>query len=269
MPPALFDRHGILRGTVRRKLCSSRRIILALDFDGTLAPIRSTPARAILPPATRTLLRKLSAIPSITVALVTGRSYSDIKRKAGLPNILLISNHGFQISSGGVHWVHPSAGRAIPLLRRLTPQLGRALRPVRNALIENKKLTLSVHYRNVRKSERGLVKSTVGRLVDAYKDVLSLTYGKKVLEIRPRTPWNKGRAVIRQLKSMGPAGSRCVVYIGDDKTDEDAFRLLRPQAVTIRVGSARKTQAAFRVSNPSQVRRFLEIVHSLNGGESR
>jgi trehalose 6-phosphate phosphatase len=85
-----------------------------------------------------------------------------------------------------------------------------------------------------------------------------------VLEIRPRVAWSKGHAVVRLLKSSGYTRSQCVVYIGDDRTDEDAFRLLPSQAVTIRVGKHSSSSAAFWVISPLEVRKFLELVDSMN-----
>jgi trehalose-phosphatase len=160
--------------------------------------------------------------------------------------------------------VHPAAKRAAPLLGELSRILRRALQAVRNVLIENKTFTLSVHYRNVRKTDVRTVKSVVGLILRSYKNNLKLTAGKKVLEIRPGAPWSKGHAVRRFLTSIGHAGSRCVVYIGDDTTDEDVFRLLPSSAVTIRVGKDLASSAAFWVRTPSDVRKFLEIVDSIN-----
>lgn len=269
MPHSLFNRQGDPRESVMRMLRSCRRTILLLDFDGTLAPIRRTPSVATLPPATREILEHLEARPSVTVALVTGRSLSDIVRKVPVQGLILITNHGFQISSGGVHWVHPAAKRAAPLIAGVARKLGHALEPVRNVLIEKKKLTLSVHYRNVREKDVPLVKRLVTVVVRSHEKELKLTAGNKVLEIRPRAAWSKGHAVLRILKSIGQSRSRCVVYVGDDTTDEDAFRLLPSPSVTVRVGRHRASAAAYWVSKPSQVRRFLEIVDSMNSGDMR
>lgn len=268
MPVSLFNRKGGIKDTVAKRLRSCRRTVLLLDFDGTLAPIRSTPSVAGVSAGTKNLLRRLVGRRPITLCLVTGRSLHDIVKKLGIHGVILLTNHGFQISSGAASWVHPAAKQVEPLLVGLGRKLGRALEGVSGVLVESKKLTLSVHYRNVPKKDVRKVKGLVQSIAHPHRSDLMLTAGKKVVEIRPRAVWNKGHAVLRVLKSLGNKRSRCVVYIGDDTTDEDAFRLLPPSAVTIRVGAYANTAAAFRVRNPSQVRRFLEIVDSINNGDA-
>jgi len=265
MPVPLFDRGGRLGDSVVRQLRSCRRTVLLLDFDGTLAPIRKTPSEATLPSATKRLLRRLVAKPLVTVAVVTGRSHADIMQKVALRGPLFVTNHGFQISSGRVRWVHPDAKRAAPLIGRLARRLRRSLASVRKVLIENKKLTLTVHYRNVRKKDVRMVKKVVARMAHLYEAGLSVTSGKRVFEFRPRAAWGKGHAVLRILKSIGHPNSQSVVYIGDDTTDEDAFRMLAYPAVTVRVGRHRRSRAAYWAANPAQVRKFLEIVAQIDG----
>jgi trehalose 6-phosphate phosphatase len=263
MPVSLFNRKGGIKDTVARRLRSCQRTVLLLDFDGTLAPIRRTPSAAGLSAGTKHLLRRLASRRPITLCLVTGRSLHDIVKKLGIHGVILLTNHGFQISSGAANWVHPAAKRVEPLLVGLGRKLGRALEGVSGVLVESKKLTLSVHYRNVPKKNVRKVKGLVQSIVYPHRSDLLLTAGKKVVEIRPRVEWGKGHAVLRVLRSIRHEKTRCVVYIGDDTTDEAAFRMLPAPAVTIRVGKGGLSAAAYRVQAPSEVFRFLGIVESI------
>lgn len=259
-PRPLFDQRQTLTKPVMSTLGRCKNIILFLDFDGTLAPIRKTPSLATLPFGTRALLRRLSNRPNIIVGLVTGRSEADIKEKVRIRNVFWIANHGFEISMGRTHWVHPTAEEARPVLSEIARKLKRALSPVQGVLIENKRYTLTVHYRNVRNQSVGLVKETTRHLLRPYAGDIRITRGKKVFEVRPDAPWNKGSAVERVLKCLRPDKTSLVVYIGDDRTDEDAFKLLHGSTVTVLVGRRTQSAARYRVSSPRAVAEFLKII---------
>jgi trehalose 6-phosphate phosphatase len=259
-PRPLFDRRRTMLKQVRTLLARSRRIILFLDFDGTLVPIQKTPLLATLPTGTRALLRKLSNHPNIVVALVTGRSQADIQAKVRLRNVFWIANHGFEISMRRSHWVHPTAKEARLVLGQIARKLKRALARVQGLLIENKRYSLTVHYRNVLGPSVGFVKGTTRRLLRPYQGNLRITTGKKVLEVRPDAPWNKGHAVEHVLRRLRPDKTTLVVYAGDDSTDEDAFKHLRGRALTILVGRRTVSHASYRVPSPKAVALVLEMI---------
>ena len=261
-PRPLFRRTGKLNEAVRRKLASCSTVILILDFDGTLAPIRKTPSLAAMPQKTTSLLARLARRTDFTVGLATGRSRTDILGKVGLRDLFLISNHGFEISLGKKRWVHPAAKLARPQLTECARSLRRSFRDVRGVLIEHKGYTLSVHYRNVSRFLVPLVKETAQDLLRRYHKSLRATSGKKVLEIRPRVLWGKGHAALRILKSLRRSPTPLVLYVGDDVTDEDAFRRLPRSAVTVVVGR-HATAASYSVKNPGDVARFLQAMNSI------
>jgi trehalose 6-phosphate phosphatase len=262
IPQPLFDRRGILDDAARRRITACKTVVLFLDFDGTLAPIRKAPSLAVMPQRTKGILASLARRPEFVVGLATGRTRADIVRKVGLKGLFLITNHGFEISRGKTRWVHPAAKRARPGLTRCAAALRRSLRAVRGTLIEHKGYTLSVHFRNVSKAGVPIVHQTVAELLLQYGDSLKSAAGKKVLEIRPRVLWGKGHAALRVLQSLRRSPSPLVLYIGDDVTDEDAFRLLPRGAITIAVGRYRSA-ALYRVKNPGDVVRFLQVVNNI------
>jgi trehalose 6-phosphate phosphatase len=258
----LFDAGSNLSRSVTRRIVSSTPVVLFLDYDGTLVPIRTTPAAATLSPRTRRLLVRLASHPEIVVSIVTGRSVSDIKSLVHVPRLRTITNHGFEISWGRLRWTHPEARRARPALSRAARGIRASLQDVQGLLIEQKGLTVSVHYRNVRERDIECVKSAVEFHVRRSDVALTTTSGKRVVEIRPRVSWGKGRAIVRVLRTIRPPVSSLIVSVGDDITDEDAFRLLPAGGISIAVGP-QQTAASYRVDNPGSVRRFLEKVLSL------
>jgi trehalose 6-phosphate phosphatase len=256
-PQYLFGKSRALRRPVVTKLRSCRQIILLLDFDGTLAPIRRTPADARMPARMSKLLRLFAVHPNISVGIVTGRSLRDIRQKVSKHHVLLIANHGFEIFLDGVCWVHPWAERIMPLLHRLARTLKRRLLTVAGVLVENKRYTLAVHYRGVRQKDVRLVRETVYDLVLPFWREFKITRGKKVIEVRPNVPWSKGTAIQQVLTLLKREKEGCVIYTGDDATDEDAFEALRGNGITIVVGKKQRSKAMYWVRNPAEVWEFL------------
>ncbi len=255
---------------IRKRLAEADGLYIFLDYDGTLVPIRRRPSLALLSPAVRSLIRRLSGMPKTFVGIVTGRSLADIRRLVGIRGILYGANHGLELSLNGEYWKHPEADRyraRLSLFRRL---LGSRFRGIRGIFVEHKGVTFSVHYREVRRSEIPRVEKIVEDTFQSFKRDIKITPGKKVFDVRPRIRWNKGFAVRRILQTCGVRRGSVVLYMGDDTTDEDAFRLLRTRAITIRVGPKLVAHAAYFLEDPSEVRqalqRILKLRNTTKGG---
>lgn len=201
------------------------RLVLLLDFDGTLAPIVPEPGEASMPDATRAALDRLRERPGVEVAVVSGRGLADVRERAAIPGIAYAGNHGMEIEGPGLHRIHPEARAARPHLERVRDELAPFLAAVPGAILEDKDLTLTVHYRKVAAGEVPRVRAAVLRAAGEHPG-LHVTEGKMVLEVRPRVAWDKGRAVLFLLEQMRPPAGAPVLYLGDDTTDEDAFRAL-------------------------------------------
>lgn len=216
-------------------------LCIMLDVDGTLAPIVSTPEQARVPDETRKVVAQLTRYPETTVVLVSGRAAADAWRVADVPGVWVIGNHGFEIRdpSGRISpderalGFHDAIGRA-------AERLYEEFQGFRGAIVENKRWTLSVHYRMV--DERH-----VPRIVERTTEIaralgLRVLDGKKIVELRPPIDVDKGTACVAFTERLGVTRDRgAVLYAGDDRTDEDAFRELRqalPATVTVRVASA-------------------------------
>ncbi|PIQ84749.1 MAG: trehalose-phosphatase [Candidatus Omnitrophica bacterium CG11_big_fil_rev_8_21_14_0_20_63_9] len=231
------------------------------DFDGTLAPIRRHPDQAGLSGASRAALQRLMRDVGVSVAIVSGRSISQLRALVRLPGAVYIGNHGLEMSGPSVRFVHPGARRARPVLRRIAGQLRRALRDVPGSLVEDKGLSLSVHWRRVRPSD-------VEQFYRKLKNVLApwvrrravrVARGKRVVEIRPPVVWHKGSAVEWLMKRSGSSKS-LVIMFGDDRTDEDAFRAVnRCFGISVYVGRRPGgTAARWRLDGPREVRVTLQ-----------
>jgi trehalose 6-phosphate phosphatase len=200
-------------------------MVLLLDFDGTLAPIVDRPELAAMPELTRRALERLMARPGVQVAVVSGRGLADVRDLAAIPGIAYAGNHGMEIHGPGIERIHPEAAAARPVLERAAAELGDALAAIPGAFVEDKVLTLSVHHRLTPRDRVAEVHGIVRRIAEPLQGV-HLTEGKEVLEVRPNVDWNKGKAVLFLLEQMRPPSGTPILYFGDDRTDEDAFRAL-------------------------------------------
>lgn len=236
---------------------SADRILLGLDFDGTLAPIRPRPDEAVLPDSTRKVLASLAARERIDTMIVSGRSLDDVSRRVGLPGLIYSGNHGLEINGCGLTFVEERAAASIERLARLSVQLASSLSAIPCALVEAKGLTTSVHYRNVPNVLWSQVAQVVERVLEHDFEQFELCSGNRVWEVRPRVNWHKGDAVMWALNRLGTRGETRVFFLGDDRTDEDVFSTF-PSEVTVKVGpEPEPTLARFSVADPGEVCEFL------------
>lgn len=235
------------------------KIFLLLDYDGTLVPIARRPDLAVLSPERKKILCRLAKCPNIKIAVISGRSLSNVKKLVGMRNIIYVGNHGFEIDACGKHWIHPVVKKFIPRLKKIKIALKNNLR-YRGLLIEDKSLTLSVHSRLLPKIVFPVFKKFFARAIKPWKRMINITYGKKVFEIRPPVKWDKGQAVKFIIKSL-KLKNYWPVYVGDDKTDEDAFRAINinRKGMTIHVGKG-KTLAKMRIKGVKEVYCYLRCL---------
>src|SRR5262249_52508444 len=157
----------------------------------------------------------------------------------GLDNLLVAGDHGFDIWSPTGGTIQRDEGASAEgLLRAVEARLRTELATIPGVLIEPKKFSLAVHYRLVPDEQRRRVKEIVDAILGEHPNELKITPGKMVLEIQPKRDWDKGKAVLYLLKALGLDRDQVVpVYVGDDITDEDAFRAVAGRGVGLLVGS--------------------------------
>lgn len=213
---------------------SRTRLFVGLDFDGTLAPLAARPELAELPEAARAAVKRLAAAPGVKVALVSGRSLKDLRSKARLRGVFFAGNHGLEVAAGSWRWRHPGLPKALKALRKARAAAKALCAGAPGSWVEDKALSLSVHVRAVEdpRAERRLAAGLARALGGL--DALTLSRGKKVYEVRPAVDWDKGRAMLLMMRRLAPGAA--AAYVGDDRTDEDAFRRLGRGAFTVKVG---------------------------------
>jgi trehalose 6-phosphate synthase/phosphatase len=233
------------------------RLAVFLDYDGTLTPIVDHPSDAVLPALAREGLAACARRADTDVSLVSGRSLEDVRKLVGRDDVTYATNHGLEIEGPGIE---PFLHEDLPHYRGRLPELTRVLTEMapEGAWVEEKGHTATFHFRQAAVADRARAAEEARRLINEHG--FQARDAKMAVEARPPIGWDKGRAVLHVLRSRyGPAWSERVrvVYVGDDHTDEDAFRLLEGLAITFRVGPAEETTAAsHRLAN-------VEAVHDL------
>ncbi|MFH1093491.1 MAG: trehalose-phosphatase [Candidatus Omnitrophota bacterium] len=239
-----------------------KKIVFFLDYDGTLTRIVDRPDLAVISEQMRELVRKLSV--KFTTAIVSGRMREDVEKLVGVDGIFYAGSHGFDIRGKGFSMVQPKAKEAIPVVDKVTGELKAALSGIDGLIIEEKKFSVAVHYRMVKEKHLQKIKELVEKVVDE-NETLRLMNGKMVFEILPAIDWNKGKAVCWIMKALELSWEdHAVFYIGDDTTDEDAFRAVNSRGVGILVSDQESISSAqFRLASPDEVGKlFRQLVES-------
>lgn len=242
-----------------------RRPALFLDYDGTLTPIADRPELAVLDGAMRHTLERLAKC--CTVAIVSGRDRANVAGLVGIDNLVYAGSHGFDIAGpDGLQMQHERAGEFLPVLDKAELQLQARLAEVPGVLIERKRFALAIHYRLVAEKDLRRVEAAVDTVAREHQQ-LRRTGGKKIFELRPQIPWDKGKAVFWLLSALGLEEKEAVVpiYLGDDETDEDAFTALRGRGgLGLFVGDASQATAAnYFLSDTNAVGCFLSQLADL------
>ena len=254
---------------LRQQIDSAESVLLFLDYDGTLTPLVDHPSKARLSEGVRQLVRKLACQPGVGVALVSGRTLADLSRAVGVRGLCYVGNHGLEMKSPKMHYINPAARRIRPILKRVARDLRTVLEPIQGVWVEDKGLTLTVHYRSAAPDLELLVKNGFHEVVNPYvlKRLVRISVGKQVFEVRPPVRWTKGE-LIQWLLACWTAATKAArilpIYVGDDETDEDAFESLEKQGVTVVVDPAMPlTKAQYRIGSPTEVEQFLQQLLAL------
>ena len=244
-----------------------RRVAVFLDYDGTLTPIVARPDLALLSDPMRETLQRLGRL--CTTAVISGRALADVRQLVALDVLFYAGNHGLEIEGPENTQIRHDKGLAFveavdAAYRALQP----CLQEIEGVLIEHKKFSLSVHYRLVDEQRVAEIERVVDTMLEQQPS-LKKHHGKKVFEIRPRIDWNKGKALLWLLETLGLEDEAVLpVYIGDDVTDEDAFKVLQGRGLGILVTDGPcSTAASHGLKNTDEVKDFLDqLVQQLRGG---
>lgn len=263
----LFFRLNKLKGSLKGKF-----IFLFLDYDGTLTPIVQSPDKAIIPVKTLDALKGLSKNPHCKVAIISGRALKDIKNKIGLERIIYAGNHGLEIDGPKLRFKAPLSMGYMAILKKIRCILKEKLSKIKGVIIEDKGLALSVHYRLVNIKDVQPVKTIFHETATHYviSNKIKIRPGKRVLEIGPSLEWDKGKVVLwllTRLKFVLGKEPYFPIYIGDDATDEDAFRTLKNKGLTVFVGDPGNSHAKYYLRNTQEVAEFLKQILKIKTDE--
>lgn len=252
-PRALEHREEIFRRA------RGKRLAVFLDYDGTLTPIVARPEAARLAGPMRRTLRELAA--HCPVAVISGRDLKDVQNLVGLDSLYYAGSHGFEIAGPAGRRLEARWGTEfLPALDRAEKSLRRALEgKIPGVQVERKRLAVAVHYRRVAAARAPEVERAVDRVRQEAAG-LRRGRGKKVWELLPDLDWDKGQAVLWLLRQMNLEGPEALpVYLGDDGSDEAAFRVLRERGFGIVVQEEERPSAArYRLRDPAEVQKFLQ-----------
>ncbi|XP_056853512.1 trehalose-phosphate phosphatase A isoform X1 [Raphanus sativus] len=258
-----------------------KRIALFLDYDGTLSPIVEEPDCAYMSSAMRAAVQNVAKY--FPTAIISGRSRDKVYEFVGLSELYYAGSHGMDIMSpAGESLNHEHLSRTVsvneqgkdvnlfqpaseflPMIDKVLCSLVESTKGIDGVKVEDNKFCISVHYRNVEEKNWTLVAQRVDYVIRTYPN-LRLTHGRKVLEIRPVIDWDKGKAVTFLLESLGLNNCDDVlpIYVGDDRTDEDAFKVLRDgpnHGYGVLVSAVPKdSNAVYSLRDPSEVMEFLK-----------
>jgi trehalose-phosphatase len=233
----------------------NRQLAVFLDYDGTLTPIVCHPEKALLSDSMRQAVQALAMRAS--VAILSGRDLDDVRQRVDIATITYGGSHGFDIA-GPRGLLKQVATQFLPKLDMVEEELGKQLAEIAGARVERKRFSIAAHYRNVNENDVSKVERAVSEVAARHRELRKMD-GKKVYELLPDIDWDKGKAVLWLLETPGLERAKVrPIYIGDDRTDEDAFRALGQRGVGILVSEQpRSTAARYALKNPAEVERFL------------
>jgi len=242
---------------------SKKRAVVFLDYDGTLTPIVEKPDLAIMSEEMRDVVRQLAA--TLTVGIVSGRARAKVYNFVKLDELIYAGSHGFDIACPGRSQIlHEEGKRFLPAIDEAYKKITNLVQPIEGSMVEHTGFSISVHYRLVADDKVPVIERMVDQLLKE-NPTLRKTHGKKVFEIRPKIDWDKGKAVLWILKALDlDTPDVMPFYLGDDTTDEDAFRALEGRGIGVLVtDTPRSTRASYTLKDTDDVREFLLALMSL------
>lgn len=226
-----------------------RSTLFAFDFDGTLAPLVADPLAARMSPKATELAEAIGKLAP--VALVTGRSSTDLKSRLDFAPAFLIGNHGLE-SDGKNSAELERAAETCRKWRQLFPE---NLAKWPGSFIEDKKFSFSIHSRKARNAPK--FRKELAAFCQSLEPLPRLLGGKHVLNLVPPGSPNKGSALLALMKRTQIERA---IYVGDDLTDEDVFSMEEPSILSIRVGRRTASKAEYYVQRQTQVNRLLNDI---------
>jgi trehalose 6-phosphate phosphatase len=244
---------------------AAAHILLLADYDGTLTPIVAKPSQAILSAGVKEKLTALAGKPDISLGVISGRELAEVKSLVGIESIYYAGNHGLEMEGPGLEYTGPAKSIFIGVaMAEMKDRIAAELEDVEGIIIQDKGLSLSVHYRLASSDKEERIAAAVRQATEGWVKAGKIeVYGmKKLWEIRPLLDWDKGKAVqaiVDEVMKKMKLASLMTVFLGDDVTDEDAFKVLRrPAGWSVYVGEENISSAAeYYLDSPAEVEELL------------
>ncbi|KAJ6791706.1 putative trehalose-phosphate phosphatase 6 [Iris pallida] len=258
-----------------------KQIVMFMDYDGTLSPIVDEPDKAYMSEAMRAAVKGVASY--FPTAIVSGRCRDKVYNFVQLAELYYAGSHGMDIKGPTNAWkqhkainktkakansvLFQPASEFLPMIDEVYKALIEKTKAIEGSKVENNKFCVSVHFRRVEEKKWSALAEQVRSVMKDFPK-LRLTQGRKVLEVRPTIKWDKGKALEFLLESLGFANCNDIlpVYIGDDRTDEDAFKVLRErgQGLGILVSEyPKETNASYSLREPKEARTVMQFLQRL------
>lgn len=248
---------------IRAKILARRRILLALSFDGILSATALKPKEAVVTAGMQDLLTKLALSPRITLAILSGRSLTDLQERLGIKGAYYVGNHGVQVRGPGFSC---SDGLAVSCRSDLVDALvllSKCAKRLRGVLIEDKGFTIATHWRMASQGERSILRELL-RVITTSHPRLEILEGEACWELRARASWDKANALRQILRHLQMTAAD-TIYVGEGFTGTDAFNGLS-EGLTFCIGLSPDTGALYHLDETSDVAQLLfRIFYTLNG----
>ncbi|TKJ39050.1 trehalose-phosphatase [candidate division LCP-89 bacterium B3_LCP] len=250
------------RDILSEAISGSDRVLLGLDFDGTLSPIVTDPAAARMSTENREFLQRICCNNKTDVAILSGRSLDDLRSKVDLDGVFLAGDHGLTIRNLDGSVFCPEGIKPHGDLLAQIEHIESLTSTIAGLYLEPKEFSLTVHYRQASIDTGEKLRPILKKIVEGTD--FQLQSGRMCWEINPIIRWNKGDAynwVRNHLTSEKE--NLCQLYVGDDRTDENVFAVIPSEGFAIQVMSDEKlksSDANYKLDDQAEVALLLEII---------
>lgn len=239
-----------------------KRLFLFFDFDGTLVPIQDEPESCSLDLEIKSYIKMIVSKHLVPVAILSGRSLKDIRKRINIHCIYYSGNHGLEIVGDDIKFIHPQAKFMVKPIKKVMEIVSKEVSHIPGVFVEDKHLTFTLHFRMADKRGKKLAKLIFYRVISRQcNSGFKVLEGKEVLELAPLVDWDKGKATEYIIKNSGQ--NYTPIYIGDDLTDETAFLALKEKGITIKIGRSKYTSAHYYLIAQREINKFFKKIYDI------
>lgn len=252
---------------IKKQLEAGKKLILMLDFDGTISPIMPRPEQAFLPEKTRDSLKALSKL--FPVVIISGRPIAFVQEKIGVNTFTYAGSHGLEWTINKKYQLRRIPNTVSEEILKVKKHFVEFASRYPKLIIENKPYAATIHYQNISNKQTKEFVTELEKLIAIInkKPFIRIFLDKKTVEFAPQLNWNKGHSA-RQFYTHFKNKIKqklLPIYIGDSKSDEDAFLALKKDGITIRIGKNNKSSAKYYLKNQGQIDKFLAfLINTIN-----